>query len=74
MGIKPEDLEELAELPARMRAYAQASASCDHGLYQLLMRSARWLERACPLIEAQARQREQLETAHAGWLRRLFGG
>ncbi len=43
MGLTPEQLEELAELPARMRAYAQASASCDHGLYQLLMRSARWL-------------------------------
>ncbi len=53
MGVTPEQLEELAELPARMRAYAQASASCDHGLYSLLMRSARWLELARPLIEAQ---------------------
>lgn len=72
MGVTPEQLEELAELPTRLRGYAQASASFDHGLYQLLMRSARWLERARPLLEAQL-----LEAPPArppGLLKRLLGG
>jgi len=71
MGVRPEDLEELAELPSRMRAYAQASASCDHGLYRLLMRSARWLERARPLLEAQLL--EAPPARRPGFLARLLG-
>ena len=54
--LAPLSIEELAELPARMRAYAGASATFDAGLYQLLMRGALWLERARPLLEREARR------------------
>lgn len=35
------NLEELAELPTKLRAYAERSAQLDSGLYTLLTRSAR---------------------------------
>lgn len=57
MSVRPEFEPgvplEPAELPAfiaRLRAYAEAS-QLDRGIYQLLTRSADWLERARPLLE-----------------------
>jgi hypothetical protein len=61
MAVRPEyeptvplNLEELAAFIARVRTYAEAS-SLDAGLYQVLIRSASWLERARPLLERQGR-------------------
>lgn len=61
MSVRPEfepgvplDAGELPAFIARLRAYAEAS-TLDQGLYQVLHRSASWLERARPLLERQTR-------------------
>lgn len=62
MSVRPEfdpavplDVEELPALAFRLREYATTCATFDAGLYQVLMRGAKWLDRATPVLKRQAR-------------------